>query len=158
VTDSLNTGVAGRLPWAELGRRIDGLEGEVRMQAVVAPGSCLNTAAPWSYDTVHGSVLRIGGLTMAVRTLHDAGVEVGGRQTTVHYRTSPGSRHLFGLVATEDEPLSLPSPEDVDAGVDRTVANWQRWSDAVAWDGPWEHAVLRSALLLKLLIFAPTGP
>jgi hypothetical protein len=31
VTDSLNTGVAGRLSWAELARRIDGLAGAVAM-------------------------------------------------------------------------------------------------------------------------------
>ncbi len=157
VTDALNTGVAGRLPWAELARRIDGVSGEVRMRAVAAPGTCLNTASPWAYDTVHGSVLRIDGLTMAVRTLNDDTVDVGERRTSVDYLTSPGSRHLFGLVATEGEPLYLPTPEDLDEGVDRTIENWQRWSAAVAWDGPWENAVRRSALLLKLLIFAPTG-
>ncbi len=157
VTDSMNTGVAGRLPWAELGRRIDGLSGAVRMRAVAAPGTCLNTASPWAYDTVHGSVLRIDGLTMAVRTLNDDGVDVGERRTTVDYLTAPGSRHLFGLVATEGEPLYLPTPEDLDEGVDRTIENWQRWSAAMSWDGPWENAVRRSALLLKLLIFTPTG-
>jgi GH15 family glucan-1,4-alpha-glucosidase len=36
VTDSMNTGVAGRLPWAELGRRVDGIEGEVTMHWTVA--------------------------------------------------------------------------------------------------------------------------
>ncbi len=29
----MNTGVAGRLPWAELARRIDGLDGEVELRA-----------------------------------------------------------------------------------------------------------------------------
>lgn len=31
VVDSLNTGVAGRLPWVGLARRIDGLEGSVAL-------------------------------------------------------------------------------------------------------------------------------
>jgi GH15 family glucan-1,4-alpha-glucosidase len=53
--------------------------------------------------------------------------------------------------------LYLPSPEDVDDGVDRTVRNWQLWSANFAWDGDWKEAVQRSVLMLKLLIYAPTG-
>ncbi len=157
VTDSLNTGVAGRLPWSEFARRIDGLAGSVRLRAVVAPGTCLNRVSPWVHDTVHGAVLRVDGVTMAVRTLGDDHVEVGERDISVEFVTRPGSRQLIGLVATEGEPLYLPRPEDLDDGVDRTIANWRRWSEAMAWDGPWQHAVRRSALILKLLIFAPTG-
>ncbi len=48
VTDSLNTGVAGRLPWSELGRRVEGLTGAVTMRWEVAPGSALGTRSPWA--------------------------------------------------------------------------------------------------------------
>ncbi len=157
VTDSLNTGVAGRLPWAELARRVDGVEGSLRLTGRIVPGTCLNSASPWMHETLHGSVLRLDGLMMAPRTLGDAGVELGDREVTVHYVTSPGSRHLLGLVATEEEALYLPSPEDLDRGIDRTVDNWQRWSQTFSWDGPWAAAVERSALVLKQLIYAPTG-
>jgi GH15 family glucan-1,4-alpha-glucosidase len=157
VTDSLNTGVAGRLPWAELGRRVDGVRGSVRLRAEVVPGTCFNRASAWVHTTVHGKVLRLDGLALAVRTLAETGVEVGDRQISVEYVTSPGSRHLLGLVATEREALYLPDPEDVDRGIDRTIANWQAWTDTFQWDGPWEAAVERSALVLKQLIYAPTG-
>lgn len=157
VTDSLNTGVAGRLPWAELGRRIDGIAGEVELRGAVVPGTCFNTASPWVHSTAHGQVLRLDGLTLAVRTLHDERVEMGERDVVVHYRTAEGSRHLLGLVGTEREALYLPRPEEIDTGIDRTVANWQAWSDTFAWDGPWSEAVERSALMLKQLIYAPTG-
>jgi GH15 family glucan-1,4-alpha-glucosidase len=157
VTDSLNTGIAGRLPWAELARRVDGVEGTVRLTGRIVPGTCLNAASPWMHETVHGRVLRLDGLTLAPRTLEDAGVEVGDREVTVRYVTSPGSRHLLGLVATEEEALYLPRPTDIDEGVDRTVQNWQRWSGTSSWDGPWAPAVERSALVLKQLIYAPTG-
>ena len=157
VTDSLNTGIAGRLPWAELARRIDGVEGTVRLTGRIVPGTCLNSASPWMHETLHGRVLRLDGLTLAPRTLEDADVEVGDRDVTVRYVTSPGSRHLLGLVATEEEALFLPRPSDIDEGVDRTVDNWQRWSGTFSWDGPWAPAVERSALVLKQLIYAPTG-
>ncbi|GAA1902292.1 glycoside hydrolase family 15 protein [Lapillicoccus jejuensis] len=157
VTDSLDTGVAGRLPWLELSRRIDGLTGSVRLTGRIAPGTCFATLSPWAHGTVHGTVLRAGDVTLAPRTLGDAGVELGPADVTVAYTTRPGSRHLLGLVATRDEPLLLPRPEDMDASVDRTVAAWRQWTDAVAYDGPWREQVTRSALLLKLLIYAPSG-
>ncbi len=157
VTDSLNTGLAGRLPWGELGRRIDGVRGTVRMRARVAPGTALGTASPWVYDTEHGRVLRLDGLTMAVRTLHDSEVTLEDGQIVVDYETRPGSRHLLGLTSTENEPLYLATPEAIDEGIDRTIANWRAWSDAFSWEGPWQEEVGRSALLLKQLIYAPTG-
>jgi GH15 family glucan-1,4-alpha-glucosidase len=158
VTDSMNTGVAGRLPWAELARRIDGVSGSIRFRAVVSPGTGLDTASPWVHETVHGTVLRVDGVTMAPRTLNEAGVEVGEQHLDVHYQTRPGSRHLFGLVSTSQEPLYLPRAQDVDRGIDRTIENWRTWSrecqDARV---DWNDAVLRSVLILKTLLCSPTG-
>jgi GH15 family glucan-1,4-alpha-glucosidase len=157
VTDSLNTGQAGRLPWSELARRIDGVEGHVRMRGEISPGTLLGEASPWASETVHGTVLRVDGLTLAPRTLHDSGVDVEPRRIVAWYDTSPGSRHLLGLVATNDEPLPLPDPEAMDAGIDRTIDAWRRWSESCAYEGPWAPAVARSALVLKQLIHGPTG-
>src|SRR5690606_21003610 len=38
-TESLNSNHAGRLPWCELARRVEGLEGEVALKMVFVPGS-----------------------------------------------------------------------------------------------------------------------
>ncbi|SHH10332.1 Glucoamylase (glucan-1,4-alpha-glucosidase), GH15 family [Jatrophihabitans endophyticus] len=156
VTDSLNTGVAGRLPWAELARRVVGVEGEVELTGELRPGTCLNTAAPWIADSAAGPVVRVDRLTMALRT---SAVEVrtGERAATFTLRTAPESRHLVALVATEAEPLFLPEPDDIDAGIDRTAQNWSIWLRTFGWDGPWQEEVSRSALALKLLIQASTG-
>jgi GH15 family glucan-1,4-alpha-glucosidase len=157
VTDSLNTGVAGRLPWAELARRIEGVRGSVPMRAVLRLGSCLNTASPWIQSTEQGPILRVDGLTMSVIVLDETEISHTDKEVSVRFRTSEGSRQLFALVATEREPLFLPAADDIDRGIDRTVRNWQNWSEVFHWGGPWEQAVHRSALALKLLLYSPSG-
>ena len=54
VTDCLNVGSAGRLPWTELARRAEGLTGEVAMRWEFRPGDRFGQARPWV--TLHGQV------------------------------------------------------------------------------------------------------
>lgn len=162
VTDALVSGVAGRLPWAELARRIDGVDGSVRMRWRVQPGSSLQTASPWLEHTTQGDVIRSGATALAVTgfahgpTRTDADGPLG-PVLEGEFTTSAGSRHLLAVAATHDEPLHLPDPHNVDIGIDRTIENWQHWSRVFSYDGPWRSRVQRSALALKLLIHSPSG-
>lgn len=47
LTESLNSGSAGRLPWEELARRIDGLDGSIRFRVVFRPGRRADTVSPY---------------------------------------------------------------------------------------------------------------
>jgi GH15 family glucan-1,4-alpha-glucosidase len=161
VTDALVTGVAGRLPWLELARRIEGLSGTVVMEWAVEPGTMLGTAAPWAERIDGVRVLRVDAVTLAIAGLDDtvaARMEdadeprFGGR-----IRVTEGTRRTLTVVATQDGPLHIPDAGNVDIGIDRTIGNWEHWSRTFAYDGPWPEQVHRSALALKLLLFAPTG-
>ncbi|QCR39695.1 glycoside hydrolase family 15 protein [Microbacterium sp. SGAir0570] len=162
VTDAMVSGVAGRMPWAELARRIDGIDGTVPMAWRIHPGTSLRTASPWIERTQHGDVIRSGKTALVV-----VGFEHGpdapdpdgtsGPRLTGSFTTSAGSRHLIALAATHDEPLHLPDPRNVDIGIDRTIDNWRHWSEVFSYEGPWQERIQRSALALKLLIFSPTG-
>ena len=157
VTDALVTGVAGRLPWVELARRIEGVSGAVKFRWKVAPGSMLGTASPWIDVTTHGPVIRIDGVTIAVRGIDNGARRSGNQAISGSFTTAADSMHQVTVVGTEKEPLHLPDPQNVDRGIDRTIANWRAWSTEFNYDGPWADAVQRSALALKLLIFSPTG-
>ncbi len=157
ITDALVTGVAGRLPWAELARRVDGLKGAVVLRWSVAPGTVLGTASPWVEHTVQGPVIRVDGVMLGVRGIDHGPSAAKGQAIAGAFTTSGGSRHLVVVTATEREPLHMVTPEIVDRGIDRTIANWKAWSDEFSWQGDWSEAVLRSALALKLLIYSPTG-
>lgn len=162
ITDALVSGVAGRLPWAELARRVDGVRGRVRFRWSVKPGTSLQTASPWIEHTVAGDIVRCARTTLAVTgTAHgpDAPDPDGatGPVLAGGFTTAEGSRHVLVVVGTHDEPLHLPDPQNVDRGIDRTIASWRAWSRVFSYDGPWAEQVQRSALALKLLIHSPTG-
>ncbi|WP_144761603.1 glycoside hydrolase family 15 protein [Curtobacterium sp. 9128] len=157
VTDAMVTGVAGRLPWAEIGRCVQGVEGTVELEWAVVPGTLLNTAEPKRLDTVNGSVIGVDGVTIAIVEKGFEPVHEDGPVFSGHFSTTAGSKHILTIVGTLDEPIFLPEPEDTLRGVDRTIDNWAAWSKEFDYDGPWSDAVQRSALALKLLIFSPTG-
>jgi GH15 family glucan-1,4-alpha-glucosidase len=53
--------------------------------------------------------------------------------------------------------LILPPLATVDKRIDRSDAAWREWVSNLSIDGPYVAEVTRSALALKLLVFAPSG-
>lgn len=157
LTDALVTGVAGRLPWVELARRVDGVTGAVRMRWAVIPGTVFNTSSPWIEDTAQGAVAHADGVMLGVRGIEHGPRKPGDAELTGAFTTSTGSRHLLTMSATANEPLRMLTPPRVDEGIDRTIAAWKAWSKQFSFPGGWSATVLRSALMLKLLIYSPTG-
>lgn len=162
ITDALVPGVAGRLPWAQLVRRIDGIDGEVDFVWSVRPGTRLRTASPWIEREDGHFLLRVGSITLAV-----LGKDAGSPDTEPtefpfpavrgSFTATGGSRHVLALAATDDEPLHLPESDRIDESIDRAISDWRTWSKEFSYEGPWSGPVQRSALALKLLIYAPTG-
>lgn len=61
------------------------------------------------------------------------------------------------LLLSFTTPGRAPAIDRVDALRQDTEAWWQRWSGQCRYEGPHRPQVLRSALTLKLLTYAPTG-
>ena len=130
------------------------------------PGDVFGGERPRRVDTVHGPVLRSGDINLILigsdhgrtdPTGPGDGEAAGPAEFRGAFTATAGSRHILCLCGTEDEPIHLPNPQIVDAGIDRTIDNWELWSKNFSWDGPWSEAVTRSTLALKLLIYSPTG-
>ena len=69
---------------------------------------------------------------------------------SVHVR--PGDRRWVALSDEDDPEITNPNQT-----LDTTLKYWREWSQRCTYRGPYEEHVRRSALLLKLLTFEPTG-
>jgi GH15 family glucan-1,4-alpha-glucosidase len=69
-----------------------------------------------------------------------------------------GERRAFSLAYCCNEPAVIPLlGPSANGRLAETIAWWRGWSTQVAYQGPYRSSVVRSALTLKLLSFAPSG-
>jgi GH15 family glucan-1,4-alpha-glucosidase len=157
VTDAMTLPTAGLSPYRELARRIEGLAGEVPVRWRVEPR--------FGYATADNRIERRAGVPIATAGRDAIAVcsyGAGEARTSEgaiagEFMTRPGSTSLLVLSVAHQEPLVLPARAEVEARLESTRCAWREWSKRRKYDGPWKDAVLRSALALKLLIYAPSG-
>ncbi|MFL5959642.1 MAG: glycoside hydrolase family 15 protein [Gaiellaceae bacterium] len=158
VTEALTLQDGGLLPWVELARRIEGVEGSVELEWRVEPRFDWGRVSPRIER--RGDILVADGadVQLAVHSWNAGEVEADGNDALAgSFRIGAGETALLALVASYDEPLHRPSRDHVEARLDATCRVWERWLGMWAYDGPWEEEVARSALALKLLVYAPNG-
>ena len=157
VTDALTLPDARLGPFRELARRIEGLAGRVPMRWRIEPRFDYGRAAtriearrPFPVALSHGDALGV--------CAWDAGASrCDARAVTAEFEAREGGRALLAVAAAHGEPLVFPARAEVEARLDTTVEFWRGWSRALTYQGAWRDAVARSALALKLLVFAPSG-
>src|SRR5688572_409238 len=69
-----------------------------------------------------------------------------------------GDEHFLSLTLARDGPAVIPPlGDDLRERIWRTIEWWRHWVGRCRYSGPGREAVIRSALVLKLLSFAPSG-
>jgi len=69
-----------------------------------------------------------------------------------------GEMLQFSFSYAEESPAVLPAlGKRIEDAIRRSVAWWEEWAARSTYDGPYLDAVIRSALALKLLVYAPSG-
>ena len=69
-----------------------------------------------------------------------------------------GDAVAFSLTFSEEGPAVLPALGNlVSEKLNVTIIWWQRWAARAKYEGPYRKQVIRSALVLALLSFAPSG-
>jgi GH15 family glucan-1,4-alpha-glucosidase len=154
------------MPWTddprasihEIHRRIECTEGQVDLDVLFDPRFEYASGSTRLEITENGA--------LAMGPTGERFVAVLGSGATWTRRPEGGVQARTQLRAGERRWLVLswgaPRPEPITAyrpfeHLRRTRHAWREWSSRLQYDGPWRHHVVRSALVLKLLIYSPSG-
>jgi len=77
-----------------------------------------------------------------------------GNGVTARFRLEAGESRVFTMEPPGRTPLAQPEARKL---FQETVRFWRHWLSECTYKGRWRERVERSALTLKLLIYAPTG-
>src|SRR5215217_340100 len=138
-------------------RRVLAVRGQMRFVVDVAPRFDYARARHEVALTPHGALFRSPELALSLPTRCPLELVDGG---DVRARIELRAGETATFVLDRVEPGETPAPcsdADVAAEFDATVAFWRRWLRRSCYNGRWRETVLRSALTLKLLRYAPTG-
>ena len=157
VTDTMVLADDRLSPMRELARRVEGLSGEVPMRWRIEPrfdfgrtATQIERRAGRPFASARNDAFALGAWDCGEPELSD--VAISGR-----FVARQGSRGLLDLSASHQEPCVLPSRGDAERRFARCERFWPQWSSGTSYSGPWREAVLRSALVLKLCVFSPSG-
>jgi GH15 family glucan-1,4-alpha-glucosidase len=144
----------GRLsPFRELLRRIEVVDGEMPIEAIYAPRPDYARITPRLAQ--RGTSIHCGWESQVLNLRSDASFVIDDGTATSRFTLRAGESRTFALGFDDHTPAVLPLIDD-DA-IERTIKFWSEWSSQLAYDGPHRDLVLRSALVLKLLTYAPSG-
>jgi GH15 family glucan-1,4-alpha-glucosidase len=152
-----------RDPRRRLLRIAEGVRGHVELRLHVAPRFDYGNVRPWLRRLAPRAVAAIGGDDALVIAC-DAELDVDDHDVHASVVLAPGERLRLALTYTPPElldaqPPDVPSAEELDACLERTLAFWRTWAGRIHFEGADADApaVRRSALTLKALTYAPTG-
>ncbi len=153
----LTDGVGGMQPLREVLRVIEGMSGTMEFAVAIEPRPDYARVEPrlerrgrlgWFCSWGH-EVLHVG----CEAELHQDAATLRGTATV-----GPGEQRAFSLSYGNGE-MAVVAPLGAHAAerLTRTMAWWRTWSERVVFAGQHREAVVRSAITLKLLTFAPSG-
>jgi GH15 family glucan-1,4-alpha-glucosidase len=144
-------------PMREIVRRVEALDGRVHLRWQVAPQFLYGRRRATAGRRSGRAFLSSGKDALVINAWGAGDVELGDGTARGEFQLEAGESALLSAAATYKEPAVLPSRADTERRLERTVSFWRSWSDRAHYDGPWRDSVVRSALVLKLLVFAPSG-
>jgi GH15 family glucan-1,4-alpha-glucosidase len=144
-------------PEQEIIRRVNCEEGEVEIQILFDPKPNYGRDQFTIQDMgLLGLRIEIGRQLMTLQTE----IQLHRRESYAWAQTKlkAGQRLDFSLVYTAEGPAVIPPLGDpISHKLALTINWWQKWSSQNSYRGPYQAQVMRSALALKLLGYAPSG-
>ncbi|MEE9284264.1 MAG: trehalase-like domain-containing protein, partial [Dehalococcoidia bacterium] len=145
-------------PQQQIARLLRCASGTVEFEAVCQPrfdyGSIVPHAVALNPHTgyAHGGADALAFYSSAPMTVEDDGFLAIGRLSagqTAHFSAC--------YARPTNHEIEVRAGADVQRSLEDTKRFWEQWSGQLTYEGPYREDVLRSALTLKALTYAPTG-
>ena len=143
-------------PMRQLVRKIEGLSGHVRLDCAFEPRFGYGSRST-SVRTTTGRIVASSRSDAASLDAFGCRLEAGPAGAHGEVAVREGETVLFDLALASKEPLVFSGRDGTEQQLERTRGFWASWSGRAEYDGRWRDAVIRSALVLKLLVFSPSG-
>ncbi len=144
------------LPDFSLLRLVEGLEGELSLRVLFKPRPFDGQVVPRMFRAGPvGCRCELGDRLFYLGS--SAPLEVTSGEASATWTLRAGQSRALWLAYSESGPAVYPVLGQARDLLERTIDYWKRWSASCAYRGPHRERVLRSALTLKLLSFAPSG-
>ncbi|MFJ3794015.1 glycoside hydrolase family 15 protein [Kitasatospora sp. NPDC090091] len=137
-------------------RRLICVRGTLPFRAAVAPRFGYGAERHTVRQEGDQAVFHTPSLTLALTAT--VPIECDGTDVRAHFKLLEGESAVFALDVVDGDvrPRACPRAE-AQAQFEATVRFWRHWLAQSRYRGRWREMVHRSALVLKLLTYAPTG-
>lgn len=144
------------LPFREIVRRVEVTRGEVILQVALAPRPHFGAVTPLLKQPLPDHyAFHWGANVLHLASTHRLTLQGGTLSGSIALKT--GDRLDLALSYSDIAPAYLPVLGTLDLIERLTTEFWESWFGICTYRGPYRDAVLRSALVLKLLTYAPSG-
>src|SRR6266699_813273 len=144
------------LPDHEILRQVLCTEGEIKLEVAFCPRPYYGAKAARIHALEQGLRVDLGRGAYYLRS--SVPIKIDGNDARTEISIRRGDVLHFSLSYSEESPAVLPALGDnARASIERSVRWWQDWAAQAKYQGPYRDAVVRSALALKLLAYAPSG-
>jgi GH15 family glucan-1,4-alpha-glucosidase len=140
-------------------RIVECVEGEIEIEVVCDPRPDYARRNPRLRDRGHlGIYYEDGGRAFILRSELPLALSADGTAACARLVLHRGERRCLSAVYTEGEPAFIPPlGQEAERRLQASLRWWGEWASRCTYDGPYRDAVMRSALCLKLLAYAPSG-
>jgi GH15 family glucan-1,4-alpha-glucosidase len=147
--------------WAahQILRRVECLSGEVEMEVICEPRPNYGREACRLQDRgALGLYFEKMGRAFILRSEIPLTISSENGRARLRHTLHAGERRHLSAVFTEGEPSFIPPlGEEAERRIRASIDWWSAWSRRCRYEGPHREAVIRSALTLKLMTYAPSG-
>jgi len=153
--EALPGGDAARRPL--LVRLVRVLDGEQEVVVDCRPGFDWGRAAHGAREVEGGVCFTAGDEQLLLRSSHALAAEDGAARGRVLLRRGQALALVLHWGDAAPGERGADVREEAQRLLDATHAYWRRWAHRSSYRGRWREVVMRSAITLKLLTYAPTG-